>query len=81
MGAEGNQEGGGPKSAPNTALEATGHSVGFFPVRVFVLCGPRLSLGVDMTSDVKSWLPIFLHVLCPLVFRLSEEPEPVRDDG
>jgi Zn-dependent alcohol dehydrogenase len=25
--------------------------------------------GVDMTSNVKSWLPMFLHFLCPLVLR------------
>jgi hypothetical protein len=34
-----------------------------------------------MTSNVKSWLPIVLHVLRPLVQRPSEEPEPGRDDG
>jgi hypothetical protein len=33
---------------PNTALEATGHTTGFFPVRVSVRCGPRLSLGVRL---------------------------------
>ena len=43
-----------------------------------------LMRGVDMTSDVKSWVPIFLHVLpflSPGARRPSEEPEPVRDDG
>ena len=29
----------------------------------------RLTPGVDMTSNVKSWLPMFLHFLCPLVLR------------
>jgi hypothetical protein len=42
---------------------------------------PRLTRGVDMTSDVKSRLLIFLHGLRPLVFRPSAEAEPVRDDG
>ena len=32
--------------------------------------------GVDMTSNVKSWLPILLHVLRPLVLRASEELQP-----
>jgi hypothetical protein len=41
----------------------------------------RLTPGVDMTSNVKSWLPILLHFLRPLVLRASEEAEPVRDDG
>src|SRR5215510_2927445 len=30
---------------------------------------PRLTHGVDMTSNVKSWLLMFLHFLCPLVLR------------
>jgi hypothetical protein len=37
--------------------------------------------GVDMTSDVKSGLPIFSHGLRPMVLRPSAEAEPVRDDG
>jgi hypothetical protein len=35
-----------PSPAPNVALEATGHSAGFWPGRASVGCGPRLSLGV-----------------------------------
>jgi hypothetical protein len=44
----------------------------------------RLKPGVDMTSDVKSWAPIFLHglhLLYPGACRPSEEPEPGRHDG
>jgi hypothetical protein len=41
----------------------------------------QVSLGVAMTSNVKSGLPMFLHFLGPLVLRPSEEPEPVRNDG
>jgi hypothetical protein len=41
----------------------------------------RLKRSVDMTSNVKSWLPILLHFLRPLVVRASAEAEPVRDDG
>ena len=41
----------------------------------------QLKPGVDMTSDVKSWRPLFSHVLCPIVLRPSEEPEPVIYDG
>ena len=41
----------------------------------------QLKAGVDMTSSVKSWLPIVLHFLRPLVRRASEEAEPVRNDG
>lgn len=33
---------------PNTALEATGHSVGFLVCGGSVRCGPRLSLGVRL---------------------------------
>ena len=44
-------------------------------------CQARLRPGVDMTSNVKSGLPIVLHFLRPLVLCPSEEPEPVRDDG
>jgi hypothetical protein len=49
------------------------------------LQGPSLSLrlrrSVDMTSNVKSGLPIVLHFLSPVSFRPSEEAEPVRHDG
>jgi hypothetical protein len=42
---------------------------------------PRLTPSVAMTSNVKIWLPIFLHFLGSLVLRPSEEPEPVGNDG
>ena len=46
-------------------------------------CGFRQQLrpGVAMTSNVKSWLPMFLHFLGPLVLRPLAEPEPGRHDG
>jgi hypothetical protein len=64
---------------PNHALQLTAYSLRFAARR----SGFRqlLTPGVDMTSDVKSWLPIFLHFLRPLVRRPSEEPEPVIYDG
>ena len=34
---------------PNIALERTGHTTGFFPVRVLVACGPPLTAGVTAT--------------------------------
>ena len=43
--------------------------------------GKSLKTRVDMTSNVKSWLPILWHVLRPFVLRASEEAEPGRDDG
>jgi hypothetical protein len=46
-----------------------------------VVSPPPLSSGVDMTSAVKSGLPMFPHGLRPLVFRPAAEAEPVRDDG
>src|SRR5215813_14023853 len=42
---------------------------------------PQLTPGVDMTSNVKSWLPMFWHVLYPLVLRPPAEPEPGIYDG
>jgi hypothetical protein len=51
-------------------------------VCVTLFCSPvQVKRGVDMTSNVKSGLPIFLHFPCPLVLRPSEEPEPVICDG
>ena len=41
----------------------------------------QLTPGVEMTSNVKSGLPIFLHFLHPVSLRPSEELEPVRHDG
>ena len=41
----------------------------------------RLKRGVDMTSNVKSGLPMFLDFLRPLVRRPSAEPGPGRNDG
>jgi hypothetical protein len=41
----------------------------------------RLRPGVAMTSNVKSWLPMDLHLLYPLVQRPAEEPEPGKHDG
>jgi hypothetical protein len=45
-------------------------------------CSLRLKRGVDMTSNVKSWLPMFWHFLCPLVLRhrqrRSQEDTPVE---
>ena len=41
----------------------------------------RLKLGVDMTSDVKSGEQLFYVCLMLFLLGLSEEPEPVRDDG
>jgi hypothetical protein len=42
-----------------------------------------VSLGVDMTSEVKRRLRFFPHLLSPvsLLSTSSEEVEPVRDDG
>jgi hypothetical protein len=37
--------------------------------------------GVDMTSDVKSREQLFYVCLMLFLLGLSEEPEPVRDDG
>jgi hypothetical protein len=47
-------------TSPNKALEATGHSVGPVLIHESVECGPRLSFGVDMTSNVKSGEQTFL---------------------
>src|SRR5262245_46464229 len=66
---------------PNTALEATGHSVRFVASVGLYICGPRLSLGVDMTSDVKGWEQLFYVRSIVFAFCLSEEPEPVKHDG
>jgi len=41
----------------------------------------RLTPGVDMTSDVKSREQLFYVCLMFFLLDLSEEPEPVRDDG
>jgi len=41
----------------------------------------RRGSGADMTSNVKSGLPIVLHVLRPPGLCPLEEPEPVRHDG
>jgi hypothetical protein len=41
----------------------------------------QLKAGVDMTSNVKSWLPILLPFLRPLVRRAAAEAEPGRHDG
>jgi hypothetical protein len=35
-----------PGGAPNEALERTGHTIGFLPMRVSVGCGPPLTAGV-----------------------------------
>jgi hypothetical protein len=45
----------------------------FFGRRESVPCGPRLSLGVDMTSDVKGWEQLFYVCLMffPLVSSLG----------
>ena len=40
-----------------------------------------LALGADMTSNVKSGLPIVLHLLRSLGLCPLEEAEPVRHDG
>ena len=42
---------------------------------------PRLKPSVDMTSDVKSREQLFYVCLMFFLLGLSEEPEPVRDDG
>ena len=41
----------------------------------------QVSLGVDMTSDVKSREQLFYVCLMFFLLSLSEEAEPVRDDG
>jgi hypothetical protein len=70
---------------PNQALQRTGNQRPFvarWSGRRSVVVRPRpLSFGVDMTSSVKSGLPIFSHCLRPIVLRPSAEAEPVRDDG
>ena len=44
-------------------------------------CSQQLKAGVDMTSDVKSREQLFYVCLMFFLLGLSEEPEPVRDDG
>jgi hypothetical protein len=41
----------------------------------------QLRPSVDMTSDVKSGEQLFYVCLMLFLLGLSEEPEPVRDDG
>ena len=41
----------------------------------------QLTPSVDMTSNVKSRLPLFVHFPRPLGLCPLEEPEPVRHDG
>ena len=41
-------------------------------------CLPRLTRGVDMTSDVKGWEQLFSVGMLFFALHTSEEPEPVR---
>ena len=52
------------ESRPNTALHLTAYCL-----RLAALCSgfrQQLKAGVDMTSNVKRWLPIFWHFLHPI---------------
>ena len=71
----------GPVSAVGAACEGMGGAGDGVQRPLRGRFQARLTRGVDMTSDVKSWLPIFSHLLCPIVRRPSEEPEPVISDG
>jgi hypothetical protein len=63
---------------PNMALHLTAYSL-----RFAALCSgfrQQLTPGVAMTSEVKSWPPIF-YMFFIRVFSSSDETEPGRHDG
>jgi hypothetical protein len=74
---------------PNQALQRTGSQrccvAWWFRQRLAVVRPPPLSLGVDMTSDVKSSRKnsqsVFFMVMSSWQSGPSEEVEPVKSDG
>src|SRR5206468_8369607 len=69
-----------PYPWPNIPVERTAHSAGFVVVPGLGGCGPPLTAGVDMTSDVKSRAPLFLrlHSVVSFVHQKSRSQEGRR---